>query len=80
MSVKNGYQYQRIFEVDGIEMWVMFTYDIDTNIEEGHGYHYINDVTIKIESVEIVIANKGVNIIKSMSDKQLESIKDLLTF
>ena len=80
MSVKNGYQYQRILDVDGIEMWVMFTYDIDTNIEEGHGYHYINDTTIKIDSVEVVIGNEGINILGSMSDKQIKEIENLLTF
>lgn len=71
--------YENIADDSGIELWV--TYEFETNITdvEGHGHHRIEEVTIDIHSIELVVDNKGKDIMNVLTPAQIELIKDKLS-
>jgi hypothetical protein len=71
--------YEMILDSQGIEMWVQYEYERTIQTYEGHGYHNIDEVDIYIHDVEVVIANKGVSIMKLLNEKQLDDIKERLS-
>jgi hypothetical protein len=61
--------------LEGAELLVSYEYDEQpTRVEECHGYHYFDDSSIVIKSVEVVISGIGIDITASLTEKQIRAI------
>ena len=79
MTTKSSHNYQQLIDTDGIELWVLFDYEVDRNVEECHGYHVINDTTIKIIDVDLVINGRSINVVKQLKQPQLDHLASLIS-
>lgn len=63
-------------QVETIYGELLIGYDFETikREEEFHGFHTFYDRTIELTSVEIVIAGKGIDILRQLTPKQKQSI------
>lgn len=61
--------------IDGAELLVSYIYDKQPiRVEELHGYHYFDDSSVAIKSVEVVIAGIGIDITDQLTESQKQKI------
>lgn len=61
--------------IDGAELLVSYNYKKQpANMEEFHGYHYFDNSSIILKSVEVVIAGVGIDITDQLTDSQIKKI------
>lgn len=61
--------------IDGAELLVAYLYDKQPlRVEECHGYHYFDDSSVIISSVEVVIAGVGIDITDKLTPMQMRAI------
>lgn len=61
--------------LEGAELLVSYLYDKQPiRVEEFHGYHYFDDSSVAIKSVEVVIAGIGIDITDQLTPSQLKAI------
>ena len=61
--------------IDGAELLVSYIYDKQPiRVEEFHGYHYFDDSSVAIKSVEVVIAGIGIDITDQLTESQKQKI------
>ena len=61
--------------IEGVELLVSYDYEKQpTRVEEFHGYHYFDDSSVVLKSVEVVIAGVGTDITDQLTDSQIKSI------
>lgn len=73
-------KHETITLVDEAGIEILVAYNIEYckgNTEECHGYHTIGaGYVVDLESVEVVIAGTGIDILKSLTLKQIRAIED----
>ena len=61
--------------IEGVELLVSYDYEKQSvRTEEFHGYHYFDDSSVVLKSVEVVIAGVGIDITDQLTDSQVKSI------
>lgn len=61
--------------IEGVELLVSYDYDEQPiRVEEFHGYHYFDDSSVVLKSVEVVIAGIGIDITDQLTDSQTKAI------
>lgn len=61
--------------LEGTELLVSYVYDKQPiRVEEFHGYHYFDDSSVALKSVEVVIAGIGVDITDQLTPSQMRAI------
>lgn len=70
-----------IIDQDGIELWVSYRAEKNEQYyEEGHGYHLMGGgYDVQLTSVEIIIANRSIELLDRLTEKQTDKIIDLLS-
>lgn len=62
-------------EIEGAKLLVAYIYDKQpTRVEECHGYHYFDDSSVVISSVEVVVSGVGIDITDKLTPSQLRAI------
>ena len=61
--------------LEGTELLVAYKYDKQpVRVEEFHGYHYFDDSSVAIKSVEVLIAGIGIDITDQLTPSQMRAI------
>ena len=61
--------------IEGVELLVSYDYDEQPlRVEECHGYHYFDDSSVILNSVEVVIAGVGIDITEQLTTSQTKAI------
>jgi hypothetical protein len=61
--------------IEGVELIVSYDYDEQSiRVEEFHGYHYFDDNSVVLKSVEVVIAGVGIDITDQLTASQIKAI------
>lgn len=73
---------EMISDDGGIEILVGYRYEqSDGQLEEGHGYHQVGCmIYTELDSVEVVIKGRGVEILPMLTDRQKDFIIANLTY
>ena len=65
----------KVETIDGAELLVAYIYEKQPlRIEECHGYHYFDDSSVIIKSVEVLIAGSGIDITDQLTPSQMKAI------
>lgn len=64
------------FQVDEInaELLVVYDYELITDCNDTTGYNSVDESTIKLTSVEVVIDGVGIQILPKLTEKQIDAI------
>lgn len=64
------------FDIDEIngELLVQYEYELITDCNDTTGYNSVDESTIKVISVEIVICGVGIQILPKLTEKQIDNI------
>ena len=68
-----------IVDENGIEVLVTYTTEAIKQIEEFHGIHDLSYTDVELTSVDVIIAGRGIDILRFLDDKQMSVIKDNLS-
>ena len=61
--------------IDGTQLLVAYLYEKQPmRVEEFHGYHYFDDSSVAIKSVEVLIAGVGIDITDQLTPSQMRAI------
>jgi|GEM_PF-4963086 len=61
--------------VDGIQLLVAYVYEKQPmRVEEFHGYHYFDDSSVALKSVEVMVAGVGIDITDQLTPSQMRAI------
>lgn len=61
--------------IEGVELLVSYDYNEQSiRVEEFHGYHYFDDSSVVLKSVEVVIAGVGIDITDQLTASQTKAI------
>lgn len=73
---------ETIVDDSGIEILVSYWYEKSkSQVEEGHGFHEVGlMVYTELVSVELVIAGRGIELIKELTENEKEFIISKLTY
>lgn len=68
------------FDIDEIngELLVQYEYELITDCNDTTGYNSVDESTIKVTSVEIVIDGIGIQILPKLTEKQIDNIVENL--
>lgn len=71
-----------ICDDNGIELLVGYHYDeSESQVEEGHGYHEVGCmVYTELQTVELIIAGKGIDVLPVMTQRQKDHIISKLSY
>lgn len=69
-----------LIDDNGIEITAQYTSEhVDSQIEEGHGYHEVGNYDhIELISVMVYIAKQGIDITDRLNEKQIAKIEKLI--
>lgn len=73
---------ETILDENGIELLVGYKYEQSASqLEEGHGLHEVGElIYTQLDSVEVVIKGRGIDILPQMTEKQKDFIIQSLNY